>query len=172
MKNNKGITLIELTIIMSIVAILAMCAVPPIGKMLQIAQVKSATMLLEKSILTARANAITEDRQWQWVVAFDKTHNGRHYDYVIFRDPNGNFVLDTEPYNIDGISVNECADMLIATHLQRDVTMETDITAFCFRKSGMAKWTDTTNSVIFMHLKNDIREYTITVSQTGMIKTK
>jgi prepilin-type N-terminal cleavage/methylation domain-containing protein len=89
--NKKGVTLIELVIVMAIIAIMAVLAVPNIGAWLPNYRLRSATRDIASTLRTAQMKAISVNRQFR--VAFNTPSAG---SYVLQRNSGG--------WQVDGAS--------------------------------------------------------------------
>lgn len=63
-KSTEGITLIELTVVMCILALMVMISIPNIGRWLPRYRLRSAIRDVASSMQLARLGAIKENRQW------------------------------------------------------------------------------------------------------------
>jgi prepilin-type N-terminal cleavage/methylation domain-containing protein len=99
--SEKGVTLIELVVVMAIIAIMALFMSPSIGEWVQNYRVKQAARNLASDLQSAKMQSINIHRYC--TVVFNA--NG----YVIFPDYDNDMVLDTVdyPYDLDGDGANE-----------------------------------------------------------------
>lgn len=88
-KQPNGFTLLELLITVSILSLLVAIAVPSYQSWIQKARLKATARDLHGELQRARIQAIRgNDRT---VIRFNAIVTGDPYDYIIFRDTNGNF---------------------------------------------------------------------------------
>jgi prepilin-type N-terminal cleavage/methylation domain-containing protein len=92
-KGEKGVTLIELVIVMAIIAIMGLFMTPSIGDWVQNYRIKQAARNLSSDLQSAKMQAISIHKYC--TVAFNVTVDGTQYSYVIFPDYNNNMQLDT-----------------------------------------------------------------------------
>jgi type IV fimbrial biogenesis protein FimT len=85
--NKKGVTLVELVIVMAIIAIMAVVAVPNIGGWLPNYRLRSAARDVASTLRTAQMKAISLNRQFQ--VTFPSASS-----YVLQRNSGGVFQND------------------------------------------------------------------------------
>ena len=115
-RHEKGVTLIELVIVMAIIGIMALFMTPSIGDWVQNYRIKQAARDIASDLQFARMKAISARKYC--TVAFTAT------GYVIFPDYDNDLVLDTA--NIgdldgDGDQENETTDIYKQVTLSRVV---------------------------------------------------
>jgi type IV fimbrial biogenesis protein FimT len=91
-RGKKGITLIELVVVMAIIAIMAAFMAPSIGEWVQNYRIKQAARSLASDFQFAKMQAISQ--HCYWTVAFQITVNGILYDYVMFPDADNDAVFN------------------------------------------------------------------------------
>jgi prepilin-type N-terminal cleavage/methylation domain-containing protein len=69
MKNTKGLTLIELTVVMCILGVMVMISIPNIGRWLPRYRLRSAVRDVASNMQLARLGAIKDNREW--AIQFD-----------------------------------------------------------------------------------------------------
>lgn len=75
MKRTKGLTIIELIVVMSILAVMVLIAIPNIGRWLPRYRLRSAVRDVASAMQLARLGAIKDNREW--AIQFDT--NGQTY---------------------------------------------------------------------------------------------
>lgn len=130
-KHDKGITLIELVVVMAIVSFMGLFMTPGIGEWVQNYRIKQAARDMASDFQSAKLKAISISRQKYCTVTFTITVDGVLYDYIVYSDDNHNLaydageaifksvILDTEHRNVtldmsqgdgDGITFANNAD--------------------------------------------------------------
>src|SRR5208337_191019 len=92
MKREKGVTLIELAVVMAIVGIMALFMAPAIGEWLDNFRIKQAARDMAADLQFAKMNAISSGVSC--TIVFNQLVAGTQYSYVIFPDYNNNLQLD------------------------------------------------------------------------------
>ena len=121
--SEKGVTLIELVVVMAIIAIMAVFMIPSIGEWAQNYRIKQAARNLASDLQSCKMQAVSMGRYC--VVAFNA--NG----YVIFPDYDNDMVLDTAnigDIDSDGVQENETTDIfktVVFSNAYRTVTFDT-----------------------------------------------
>ena len=92
MKREKGVTLIELAVVMAIVGIMALFMAPAIGEWLDNFRIKQAARDMASDLQFAKMNAISSGVSC--TIVFNQLVAGTQYSYVIFPDYNNNLQLD------------------------------------------------------------------------------
>lgn len=87
MRGKRGLTIIELVVVMSILAVMVMIAIPNIGRWLPRYRLKSAARDVASNMQLARLGAIKDNREW--AIVFDV--NGQSYQIISNRGPDGNW---------------------------------------------------------------------------------
>ena len=120
MRSQKGVTLIELAVVMAIVAIMGLFLAPAIGEWVDNFRIRQSARDVSSDLQFAKMKAIGSGVRC--AVVFNA--NG----YVIFPDYNNNMVLDNVNIDIngDGINENETTDILKAAVLGRNIAFDTD----------------------------------------------
>ena len=85
-RQNKGITLIELVVVMAIIAIMALFMTPSIGDWVQNYRIKQAARDMASDFQFAKIKAVSLSGLRYCTVTFDITLDGVHYDYIIYSD--------------------------------------------------------------------------------------
>lgn len=75
MRSTKGLTIIELTVVMCILGVMVMISIPNIGRWLPRYRLKSAVRDVASSMQLARLGAIKDNREW----AIQFNTNGQNY---------------------------------------------------------------------------------------------
>jgi len=95
LKNNSGVTLIELMVVISIIAIIAVIAVPQYGRFIAKNSVKRAANDLFQNMRLARTIAIKENRTY--MMTFNETANT--YRIGVDVDANGSLMDAADQYD-------------------------------------------------------------------------
>ena len=91
-KNDKGVTLIELVIVLVIIAILAVLMVPNIGAWLPNYRLRSATRDVVSTLRMAQAKAVSNNTQYR--VNFNAAEIGAANSYLLQHKTGGLWVSD------------------------------------------------------------------------------
>jgi prepilin-type N-terminal cleavage/methylation domain-containing protein len=83
MKNTKGLTLIELTVVMCILAVMVMISIPNIGRWIPRYRLRGAVRDVASTMQLARLGAIKDNRDW--AIQF----NANAQTYTILSDDGG-----------------------------------------------------------------------------------
>jgi prepilin-type N-terminal cleavage/methylation domain-containing protein len=103
--NHKGITLIELTVVLVIIAIAAVLLVPNIGGWLPHYRLRSAARDIVSTMRTAQMKAISNNIQYR--VNFNTTEIGATNSYILQRSTGGVWINDGALQKLPaGIAVN------------------------------------------------------------------
>jgi prepilin-type N-terminal cleavage/methylation domain-containing protein len=187
---KKGVTLIELAVVMAIVAILGLALAPAIGEWLDNFRIRQAARDVSSDLQFARMKAIGSGVRY--IVVFNQIVGGTMYSYVIFPDYNNDLILDTTDYpydlNGDGVNemVNETTNILKSVSLGRNIAFDTDQgggdgidfpdvsgrPAFGFNRSGMPIENSgplTIQRNIFLKNTKNSKHMKVTVSPAGRI---
>jgi len=128
-RGKGGITLIELAVVMSIIALLGVCLAPAIGEWLDNFRIKQAAREVQSDLQFARMKAISTGRFC--TILFNYNVGGTQYDYVIFPDYDNDRVLDSVDVGDldgDGDQENETTDIFKTMRLRdafRHVSFDT-----------------------------------------------
>lgn len=87
MQEKRGLTIIELVVVMCIVGIMVLIAIPNIGRWLSRYRLKSAARDVASNMQLARLGAIKDNREW--AILFDIP--GQLYRIISNRGPDGNW---------------------------------------------------------------------------------
>jgi prepilin-type N-terminal cleavage/methylation domain-containing protein len=93
-RHNKGITLIELVVVMAIIAIMAVFMTPGIGEWVQNYRIKQAARDMASDFQFAKMKGINLSGLKYCSVTFTITVNDVQYDYIIYSDDNQNLQYD------------------------------------------------------------------------------
>jgi prepilin-type N-terminal cleavage/methylation domain-containing protein len=124
-QGEGGVTLIELAVVMTIVAIMALFVAPAISTWMENFRIKQAAREMSSDFQFAKMKAISTGRNC--AVAFNETVGGTQYAYVIFPDYNSDLVLDTADagdLDDDGDQENETNDVFKLVLLTRNVAFD------------------------------------------------
>jgi Tfp pilus assembly protein FimT len=118
MRNNaeKGITIIELAVVMAIIAIMALFMTPGLGEWLQNYRIKQAARDMASNFQFAKMKAVNLSGLRYCAVTFDITVDGVRYDYLIYADNNQNLRYDANDEIFKGV---------ILRNAYRSVTFDT-----------------------------------------------
>jgi len=87
MKRKRGLTIIELVVVMCILGIMVLIAIPNIGRWLPRYRLRSAARDVASNMQLARLGAIKDNREW--AIIFNVT--GQSYRIISDRGPDGNW---------------------------------------------------------------------------------
>jgi prepilin-type N-terminal cleavage/methylation domain-containing protein len=129
-RQEKGLTLIELAVVMAIVAIMGLFLAPAIGEWVDNFRIRQAARDVSSDLQFAKMKAIGSGVRY--TVVFNQIVGGTTYSYVIFPDYDNDLVLDTADYaydlNGDGImeTVNETTNILKLGLLGKNISFDPD----------------------------------------------
>ncbi len=162
-KGARGVTLIELCVVMAIIAIMGLFIAPSIGEWVQNYRIKQAARNLASDLQAAKMQAINS--HCYCTVAFNITVGGTLYSYVIFPDYNSNMTLQTAPYTYNGVTVNE------ATAIYKQVVFSTEYKNVTFDASQPGSGITFTNNTIAFDTRGLPRDNTGAYA-TGIVYLK
>jgi prepilin-type N-terminal cleavage/methylation domain-containing protein len=87
MQDKRGLTIIELVVVMCIVGVMVLIAIPNIGRWLPRYRLKSAARDVASNMQLARLGAIKDNREW--ALLFDV--NGESYQIISDKGADGNW---------------------------------------------------------------------------------
>jgi len=128
-RGEGGITLIELSVVMSIIAIVGVCLAPAMGEWLDNFRIKQAAREVQSDLQFARMKAISTGKFC--TILFNYNLDGTQFDYVIFPDYDNDRVLDSVDVGDldgDGDQENETTDIFKKMRLRdafRNVSFDT-----------------------------------------------
>ncbi len=85
MQNRRGLTIIELVVVMIILGIMVLIAIPNIGRWLPRYRLRSAARDVASNMQLSRLGAIKDNREW--ALLFDV--NGQSYSIITDKGPDG-----------------------------------------------------------------------------------
>lgn len=183
---ERGVTLIEIAVVLAIVGIMALFMAPAIGEWIDSYRIRQAGRQMSADLQFAKMKAIGMGRSC--AVVFNQ--NG--FAYVIFPDYDNDFILDNSDIGDldgDGDQENETTDIIKSASLNRNVVFDTaegggdgidfpDVNghpAIAFNQKGMPR--DNSGSMpmpesdIFLkNTKND-KGRQVTISSAGRISS-
>ncbi len=92
MNGKRGLTIIELIVVMCILGVMVLIAIPNIGRWLPRYRLKSAARDVASNMQLARLGAIKDNREW--ALLFDV--NGQSYRIISDKGPDGNWNTDDD----------------------------------------------------------------------------
>jgi Tfp pilus assembly protein FimT len=124
LNDSKGVTIIELAIVVAIIAIMGLFMTPGLGEWVQNFRLKQAARNMASDFQFAKLKAISISSQRYCTIVFNQGGNA----YVIFPDYDNDLVLDN--VNIgdldgDGDQENETTDIFKTASLERNVAFDT-----------------------------------------------
>lgn len=125
-RGEKGITLIEIAVVLAIVAIMGLFLAPAIVEWIDNYRIRQAARQMSADLQLAKMKAISMGRHC--IVVFNQEVGGTEYPYVIFPDYNNDFVLDdvdVGDLDGDGDGENETDDIIKKASLTRNVIFDT-----------------------------------------------
>ncbi len=87
MQGKRGLTIIELVVVMCILGVMVLIAIPNIGRWLPRYRLRSAARDVASNMQLARLGAIKDNREW--ALLFDE--NGESYRIISDKGPDGNW---------------------------------------------------------------------------------
>jgi Tfp pilus assembly protein FimT len=170
-REEGGITLIELCVVLAIIAIMGLFIAPSIGEWVQNFRIKQAARNLASDLQAAKMQAINIHKYC--TVAFNA--NG----YVIFPDYNNNMVLDT------GSETTDIYKTVVFSTEYRNVTFDTSISlpdgvkdgiyftnnTIAFDSRGLPRDTNGafTGGIVYLKNTKNNKCRSVTVSNAGAI---
>jgi prepilin-type N-terminal cleavage/methylation domain-containing protein len=156
-QRDKGVTMIELAVVMAIVGIMALFMSPALGEWATRFRVRGATKDLADALQLARIKAISTGNQYRVQLNIN-TGSGTE-----------TFVLQEN----DGGWANEGSPITLPTGVNIDHVDPGNITAGIvdrtFNANGTATgWAGTTSIIYFENQRND--QYRVIISQSGMVR--
>jgi prepilin-type N-terminal cleavage/methylation domain-containing protein len=124
-RGERGVTLIELAVVMAIVAIIALFMAPAFGAWLDNFRIRQAARELSSDFQFIKMKAINTGRYCS--IVFNQDVSGTRYAYVIFPDYDNDLVLDTADagdLDGDGDQENETMDIFKPVLLARHVVFD------------------------------------------------
>jgi prepilin-type N-terminal cleavage/methylation domain-containing protein len=178
-RGERGVTLIELAVVMSIIAIMGVCLAPAIGEWLENFRIRQAARDLASDLQFAKIKAISSRRFC--TVVFNQDVDGTQYSYVIFPDYDNDRALDSVDVGDldgDGDQENEATDIFKRVRLHdafRNVSFNTSqsVDGIAFTDNKIAFNSRGWPSNGFggtAYLKNDNKGYKVVVSSVGRIR--
>jgi len=92
--SEKGVTIIELAVVVAIIGIMALFMTPGLGEWLQNYRIKQAARDMAADFQFAKMKAVNLSGLRYCAVTFDITVNGVRYDYLIYSDNDQNLEYD------------------------------------------------------------------------------
>jgi prepilin-type N-terminal cleavage/methylation domain-containing protein len=123
-RGKRGVTLIELVVVMAIIAIMGLFMAPAIGEWMDNYRIRQAAREMLSDLEFAKMKAISSGVNC--AVVFNQDVDGTQYSYVIFPDYNNNLQLDGDvgDVNGDGINENETTDIFKRASLGRNISFD------------------------------------------------
>ena len=90
MQNKTGLTIIELVVVMSILAVMVLIAIPNIGRWLPRYRLRSAARDVASNMQLARLGAIKDNREWALIFKINPI-NDQSYRIIADKGPDGNW---------------------------------------------------------------------------------
>ena len=113
-RGEKGVTLIEIAVVLAIVGIMALFMAPAIGEWLENYRLRQAAREMSSDLQFAKIKAISMGRNC--TVVFQQVVSGTQYAYVIFPDYDSDLELDS------GNETNEIIKMAV---FKRNIAYDT-----------------------------------------------
>jgi prepilin-type N-terminal cleavage/methylation domain-containing protein len=187
LRRQKGVTLIEIAIVLAIIAIAALFVIPPLGEWSKGFRLRQTAREISSNLKFAQIHTISS--AWRYSITFNETVDGTMYSYVIFPDYDGDFILDNVDVgdlDNDGDQENETTDIFKKILMSaRGISFDTGkgggdgITfpnngvgnpALMFNRRGFVQWADGSIGSQEIYIKNDKEGKSITISNTGLIR--
>jgi prepilin-type N-terminal cleavage/methylation domain-containing protein len=106
-RGGNGITLIELSVVMAIIALMGLFIAPTIGEWLDNYRVRQAAREVLSDLQFAKMKAISGNFRRYCTITFNITVAGTPYDYIVYPDYNNNHQLDGNVGDLDGDGIQE-----------------------------------------------------------------
>ena len=113
-RGEKGVTLIEIAVVLAIVGIMALFMAPAIGEWIDNYRIRQTAREMSSDLQLAKIKAISMGRNC--TVVFQKDVSGTQYAYVIFPDYDNDLVLDAG---------TETTDIIKKAVLKRNIAFDT-----------------------------------------------
>lgn len=183
-EGDRGVTLIELAVVMAIVGIMALFMAPAIGEWIDNFRIRQAAREVSGDLQFAKMKSISTGVRC--AIVFDE------HGYIIFPDYDNDMVLDTADYphdlDGDGVNENETTDILKSALLGRNISFDTsqaggrgidfplvnDHPAVAFNRSGLPIENSppvpvTNQRNIFLQNTKNNKHLQVTISPSGRI---
>lgn len=159
--SEKGVTLIELAVVMTIVGIMALFLIPSIGEWAAGFRLRGATKDLADAFQQARLKAISTRNQCR--VQLDINNVGNSETFVLqYYDP------ITLSWKNDGTSIT----LPQGVNIDNIDGTDTGTITRTFNANGTATgWAGTTTTTIYIKNQRDDR-YRVIISQTGVVRMR
>jgi prepilin-type N-terminal cleavage/methylation domain-containing protein len=154
---EQGVTLIELVVVMTIIAIMALFMAPSIGEWAAAFRLRGATKDLEDALQLARLKAISTRMQYRVQL---NINNGGGADTFVLQQNN-----PTTGWTNDGVSITLPSGVNI-DHVDPG-TIQTGTINLTFNTNGMNA-AATAYTIYLNNQRND--EYRVSMSQTGVVR--
>ena len=106
-EGDRGVTLIELAVVMAIIAIMAVFMAPAIGEWLDNYRIRQAAREISSDFQFSKMKAISSNLRRYCTITFNITVAGTNFDYIVYPDYNNNLQLDGNVGDLDGDGVQE-----------------------------------------------------------------
>ena len=154
---NKGVTMIELAVVMTVIAIIALFVSPALGEWVAGFRVRGASKDLTDTLQLARLKSISTGNQYRVRLNID---SGTNSETFVLQANNGGWSDEGSTITLPkGVNIDRVDPGNITTG-NVDRTFNADGTA-----TGFA---DTTSIIYIENQQND--QYRIVISQTGIVK--
>ena len=154
--NTKGVTIIELAIVMAIIGIMALFMSPPLGEWVTGFRMRGATKDLTDTLQLARLKAISTGNQYRVRL---NINSGANAETFVLQENDGGWANDgseiTLPTGVNIDNIDAVTDGTV------DRTFNTNGTATGWAGSA-------TTSIFIENQRGD--QYRVTISQTGMVR--
>jgi len=168
MQGKRGLTIIELVVVMCILAVMVLIAIPNIGRWLPRYRLKSAARDVASNMQLARLGSIKDNREW--AVLFDV--NGQSYRIISDKGPDGNWgtVDDIEEKVVNLLDYSNTVRFGDGGHGSIDGDPVDDgVTFVADRAEFNPGGTSTAGTVYLQNKRNDAMAIRVE-SSTGIIK--
>ncbi len=194
-RKQKGVTLIELAVVMAIVGIMALFVAPAIREWVDNFRIRQAAREMSSDLQLAKMKSISSGVRY--TVVFKHGVGDAADSYVVFPDYNNNMVLDNvdQDFNGDGKNENETIDILKSVSFwwsspDLNISFDTDkgayggidfppagdFSAVTFNRSGLPLELSggqpspvTADRSIYLHNTKNNKHLKVTVSPSGRI---
>ncbi len=166
-RDNRGITLIELVVVLSLLAIIAGLAYPAVNKWIPNYRLKAASRELYSNLQKAKMEAIKRNRYV--AITFNVPISGATYDYIVYVDNNSNLQYDPGETILSRVRLPTSGGISISTNTF--INNGNGRKTLAFNPRGLPENAAHNPGVGTITLSNSLnRTHSITISMFGRIR--